>query len=39
MLTHYNELKKRIKAIEKLTKHCETFTNLRKQIYKMYFNN
>jgi len=36
---YYNELKKFIRAIEKLTKHCETFTNLREQVYKIYFDN
>jgi len=39
MFTHYDKLKRLIKAIEKLKKHCETFTNLREQVYKMYFNN
>ncbi len=36
---YYNKLKKLTRAIEKLTKHCETFTNLQKQVYKIYFNN
>ena len=39
MLMHYNKLKKFIRIFEKLIKHYKTFTNLRKQIYKMYFNN
>ena len=36
---HYDELKKFTKIIEKLTKHCETFTNSRERVYKIYFDN
>ncbi len=36
---YYNKLEKLIRTIEKLTKHCEMFTNLREQIYKIYFDN
>jgi len=36
---HYNELERLTKTIKKLTKHCEIFTNLQEQIYKIYFNN
>jgi hypothetical protein len=35
---HYNKLEKFTKIIKKLTKYCEIFTNLREQIYKIYFN-
>ncbi len=38
-LIYYNKLKKFIKAIKKLTKHCEIATNLKEQIYKIYLDN
>lgn len=38
-LTHHDELERLTRTMKKLSKHCETFTNSRKRIYKMYSNN
>lgn len=37
-LTHYGELERLTRAMKKLSKHCETFTNSRERIYKVYLN-
>ncbi len=37
-LTHHDELEGLTRAMKKLSKHCETSTNSRERIYKMYSN-